>query len=1039
MGVFDTSRVLYGDFGTEMTYYWRVLCTQTDSAPLAISERRSFTTRGYPRTSIREIQYRDSTSLFAAENGQYQYQNSLALNQIRFIIARCVVPSMKSTTGSYTPLVVCDTGSGPGAWHGLVLYDAARTGDKFAGIHTGDLIDAHGVVRETPGVNGATYLLTYFVGIIDSSDRSPLPPVLARLGDFYSGTLPNGHVVYSTGEQYEGSIVELHHVNVYTVNNASSGTVTLIDGDGNTLNTSDLFPWFTLAPANRDPASTYATPQLGAVIDTLRGLVTTGGGAYLIAPIFPTDLVLGRQRRGEISGTLFQDRNHDGRRNGHEPGIPNWSLDITGRAKGRILSDSYGNYLLAGLDTGTYAVALQEPPAHWALTTPGPTTYGVILGPDEKGAPGLFGFSYPWNALYGSVYHDQNGNGVRDAGEPGMSGMIVRLDGELPDSVLTDSTGLYRFDGVVPGVASIGLEPLPGWEQVVPLLQGKYEPDIETFSQEYPGGDFAVRPIPKRLKFSITVHDNTPFAHRDIWWGFRPGASYGIWGVDRQCKTLEHFEGEFELPPQTDGLFDARFEDAQGGMLRFGSGSWTDMRDFVSQRQVDSFKITFTPGYFYGGDYPITLSWSRDSIAHNFAGSVTLAPASGPPVDMKQTDSIVISDPSVSSATIVARGPILPPGFEKNWHLISLSTVQEPPTASATFVTMTGKAFGYSQNVGYCIEDSLVPGKGYCVRYSPAVDTIRTAGAARTSDTLKIAAGWNLLGSLSVPIDALSVETVPPGILNGRFVGYDRRYAFVDSLKPGFGYWVKARQPGKLILAAHISAAPKSTPDGIDRHLLERCYTLTLTDANGNAGDLFILPSGTLEDVEPFDLPPAVPETFDLRFGSNRTVEYAGDGGEVPISLRAEQFPLTLRWTEPPISPDGRTLTAVLKTASRTFLLNGTVSRIEEKPVSLLLSWGNTVPTDYVLDQNYPNPFNPSTSIRYGLPERARVTIRVFDLLGREVRELADGVEEAGYHSVEWDGTDGYCAPVASGLYFCRLSAAGSRTTLQIRKMLLLR
>jgi flagellar hook assembly protein FlgD len=72
------------------------------------------------------------------------------------------------------------------------------------------------------------------------------------------------------------------------------------------------------------------------------------------------------------------------------------------------------------------------------------------------------------------------------------------------------------------------------------------------------------------------------------------------------------------------------------------------------------------------------------------------------------------------------------------------------------------------------------------------------------------------------------------------------------------------------------------------------------------------------------------------------------------------------------------------------------------------------------------------------VPERSRVTVKVFDLLGREVRELADAIEEAGYHTVEWDGNNGNQVPVASGVYFCRLTPAGSAPT-QIRKMILLR
>jgi hypothetical protein len=87
------------------------------------------------------------------------------------------------------------------------------------------------------------------------------------------------------------------------------------------------------------------------------------------------------------------------------------------------------------------------------------------------------------------------------------------------------------------------------------------------------------------------------------------------------------------------------------------------------------------------------------------------------------------------------------------------------------------------------------------------------------------------------------------------------------------------------------------------------------------------------------------------------------------------------------------------------------------------------LPAAYALHQNYPNPFNPTTTIEYGIPERGFVSLKVFDVLGREIATLVDEVQEAGVRSVEWDAS-----LVASGMYFCRLQAGGFRDT---RKMLL--
>jgi subtilisin family serine protease len=98
-------------------------------------------------------------------------------------------------------------------------------------------------------------------------------------------------------------------------------------------------------------------------------------------------------------------------------------------------------------------------------------------------------------------------------------------------------------------------------------------------------------------------------------------------------------------------------------------------------------------------------------------------------------------------------------------------------------------------------------------------------------------------------------------------------------------------------------------------------------------------------------------------------------------------------------------------------------------------------PQEYVLEQNYPNPFNPETRMAFTLPSQGYVTLRLYDVLGREIRTLADGEMPAGRHVSVWDGTDASGGSVASGIYVYRLDAvgpSGQRISLS-RKMMLLR
>jgi subtilisin family serine protease len=83
-----------------------------------------------------------------------------------------------------------------------------------------------------------------------------------------------------------------------------------------------------------------------------------------------------------------------------------------------------------------------------------------------------------------------------------------------------------------------------------------------------------------------------------------------------------------------------------------------------------------------------------------------------------------------------------------------------------------------------------------------------------------------------------------------------------------------------------------------------------------------------------------------------------------------------------------------------------------------------------------PNPFNPMTHITYSMPMAGEVTLRIYDVSGRLIRDLASGLRSAGRHQEKWDGTNQQGRDVASGIYFARLTVEGQ---MQMKSMLLLR
>ena len=94
------------------------------------------------------------------------------------------------------------------------------------------------------------------------------------------------------------------------------------------------------------------------------------------------------------------------------------------------------------------------------------------------------------------------------------------------------------------------------------------------------------------------------------------------------------------------------------------------------------------------------------------------------------------------------------------------------------------------------------------------------------------------------------------------------------------------------------------------------------------------------------------------------------------------------------------------------------------------------IPTSFTLHQNYPNPFNPVTTLRYELPEQSHVTIVIFDMLGRTVRQLINTTQEAGYKSIIWNATNDYGKLASAGVYLYQIKAG---EFVQTKKMVLLK
>jgi hypothetical protein len=264
-----------------------------------------------------------------------------------------------------------------------------------------------------------------------------------------------------------------------------------------------------------------------------------------------------------------------------------------------------------------------------------------------------------------------------------------------------------------------------------------------------------------------------------------------------------------------------------------------------------------------------------------------------------------------------------------SWNMVSVPAMVGDYSRAALYPTSASEAFAYE--AGYVVRSTLADGKGYWLKFSGDQSIVIT-GSEKTLDSIPVAVGWNMIGSISSPVPVDSITSDPGGIVTSRFFGYNGGYVVSASIEPGKAYWVKSSQIGKLILS--------SAPGGVTASNRIRIAT-----ASGR--------------------PPDPPET--------------GASGD------------------------------------------------------------NIVPTEFGLDQNYPNPFNPATTFNFQLPSASRVTLKIIDVLGREVALIVNEELPPGAYNKTWDASG-----VPSGVYFYRLvaSAAHSGETGSFsvtRKLLLVR
>ncbi len=374
------------------------------------------------------------------------------------------------------------------------------------------------------------------------------------------------------------------------------------------------------------------------------------------------------------------------------------------------------------------------------------------------------------------------------------------------------------------------------------------------------------------------------------------------------------------------------------------------------------------------------------------------------------------------------------------WNMVSVPIKVEDYRKIVLFPNSISNAFAFDN--GYIQKDILENGKGYWLKFPTGGDAA-IFGTMIFYDSVDVNAGWNMIGSISVPI---SKNDVVPSIgvnIISHFYGYQAGYIPVDSLNPGKAYWVKVNAPGRL----YFTTSGFSKSIGATRDF-EELNSITFTDAAGNSQTLYFgnnalskLPS------EFFELPPSTPDgIFDVRFTSQRIAELHPEAITnmhiYPITLASAVNPITVTWQIKNKGEYGYSLFDGSKDVPLKNSGSVKINVINDGKLILKLHPANIIPKEYLLGKNYPNPFNPSTSFNVEIPVESNISVKVYNLLGQQVADLASGIYEAGTYTFTWNGLSDTKEQLSSGIYFYKMEAKSlkdSRSFTSVQKMILMK
>ncbi|MBU1700669.1 MAG: VCBS repeat-containing protein [Candidatus Eisenbacteria bacterium] len=522
--------------------------------------------------------------------------------------------------------------------------------------------------------------------------------------------------------------------------------------------------------------------------------------------------------------------------------------------------------------------------------------------------------------------------------------------------------------------------------------------------------------------------------------------------------TLDVQSGENGLPPiPPSDVFDARFP------IPGTEGSLINIHDYYNIN--DTFTLQWQPG---DEGYPMTVSWDPGELP---SGTFLIGTALKDTLNMALASEYVIPSGMEYITELTVWTSILSSHsyhLHESWQLVS-RPISTPDDSLTVLFPSAISAFKFLD--GYVQAHLLASGEGYWLDMPSDTTVIHTGEQVRRIQ-LSLPAGWSLIGAPYGSFAVADIAQTPPGVIRSVY-SFGVNYQLATELIPGQGYWVDLSAPGEITIdldafkrlqasgeeSGTIMTAEQQgatvvwempiivQPDGLEDH----------TGMELRIGAALGATDGIDPDLGETEVPPLPPShIFEARliessgnglYRDLRNVEAATLTYQIAWQGKADHYPLTLTWDSDLLPADceavltdmldGVILKPVDMRAEESQVIDGALAELGALKIEISFpAVPAEIPVILALHPNVPNPFSPSTTIRFDLPQAGMVRLQLYNVAGRLVRVLRDGMIEGGSHIVVWDGRDLNGNRVASGAYFYRLYAQDKVLT---RKMLLVK